>query len=994
MVTINFITMIAPWKNWCRLCANPNGGIPISSSCGNESYISEKIRKYLSISVSEEEKLSFLLCSRCCEKLSNFDDFVNQCMQVQVMFSTLCELIDDDVADDHRLHEIRKEFLPPDFEFNREKPTNHGVSLNISPNVKKRISVGKDLSPSKLRKMDDNQKDNISPPKLIGSEDKTEQFRESLQNFHKNGRIKPMPELRQDFSDENEILGDSLDSDFNEESFENLLDSEEAFRVLRNSGSETGFKMKDENKLNQSSFGSQEQSSRLESVQEMSSERCFEEGKILSKFSPVKLENLKPNGHVNSSDLHDLSNNLNTTCINSLSESDMNNFMCDDTEEDDAPDPVGGHSETKELRVNGSWKNLDEMKPKRRSCRKTITEQQPKVYDLHEMYVDDENESEEDLGEDSDWNVDEVPDEEGNGRRKKKKSKTVLKCDQCEKTFTRKALLESHAMSHMPKDQQPFVCCKCAKRFHCETLLKNHEKIHLPNEEKPVYPCPVCDKKFSRRSAVTAHTKAIHFGERPFVCHMCGNSFSSKATMQEHLTIHSDEEPWECTKCSKKFKTKYRLNIHLDTHRETPYSCPHCPLQLSTRRTLRMHLVVHRETKAYQCATCGKAFRRAKDLKGHQTLHSGRRPYSCPFCSRTFANGSNCRSHKRRMHPEELRLYEASLAGNNTVELANNSTPLELSSGETAGLGNHDIDEDANQSMKEDSQDSLLTVALDLQQPQILSDKSVLTTVDEDPVVTAADLTLAPLVTLSAAALPKLESDDSQIVVMNLTTQMNDPHDSMEAMSPLNLNIMSPMNLNMSSPLNLNISSPLNLNISSVLHSPTGRSQQSHSIQSQHHQHHNRYQQQHQPQQQTHITLQPMQPTSQHHQQLSHQSQVHHQMHQQNQQVPRSPVHLSTLQTSVNSPTIIHNLSSQTQLPAHLNNTVHHAPQIQTFIPLNQQGTMYSHHTPQEPASSAALVAAAAVAHSMSTSTSTSLPSFSGNLYVQHSMVYSRGTNM
>lgn len=82
-------------------------------------------------------------------------------------------------------------------------------------------------------------------------------------------------------------------------------------------------------------------------------------------------------------------------------------------------------------------------------------------------------------------------------------------------------------------------------------------------------------------------------------------------------------------------------------------------------------------------------------------------------------------------------------------------------------------EEDRNQSLKEDSQDSLLTeMALDLQQPQIITDKSGLTAVDEDPVVTAADLTLAPLVTLSST-LPKLEPDDSRLV-MNLTTQMHD----------------------------------------------------------------------------------------------------------------------------------------------------------------------------------------------------------------------------
>lgn len=162
------------------------------------------------------------------------------------------------------------------------------------------------------------------------------------------------------------------------------------------------------------------------------------------------------------------------------------------------------------------------------------------------------------------------------------------------------------------------------------------------------------------------------------------------------------------------------------------------------------------------------------------------------------------------MHPEELRLYEAALAGNGGIEAVNNSTPVETNSTNSNNLIAHpdlvsfliplphlscnftacavvensvqliildnlDVclqDEEGNHSMKEDSQDSLLTeMALDLQQPQILTVKSSLD-VHEDPEVTAADLTLAPLVTLSST-LPKLEPDDSRFV-MNLTTQMHD----------------------------------------------------------------------------------------------------------------------------------------------------------------------------------------------------------------------------
>lgn len=50
-------------------------------------------------------------------------------------------------------------------------------------------------------------------------------------------------------------------------------------------------------------------------------------------------------------------------------------------------------------------------------------------------------------------------------------------------------------ISHMPKDEQPYVCCKCAKRFHTSSLLKKHEKVHLPEEERFLDVCNICQKK-------------------------------------------------------------------------------------------------------------------------------------------------------------------------------------------------------------------------------------------------------------------------------------------------------------------------------------------------------------------------------------------------------------------------------------------------------------------------------------------------------------------
>lgn len=75
------------------------------------------------------------------------------------------------------------------------------------------------------------------------------------------------------------------------------------------------------------------------------------------------------------------------------------------------------------------------------------------------------------------------------------KTKFFCRCDTCSKTFNRRSLMCLHMISHMPKDEQPYVCCKCAKRFHTSSLLKKHEKVHLPEEERFLDVCNICQKK-------------------------------------------------------------------------------------------------------------------------------------------------------------------------------------------------------------------------------------------------------------------------------------------------------------------------------------------------------------------------------------------------------------------------------------------------------------------------------------------------------------------
>ncbi|XP_065086208.1 zinc finger protein 718-like [Ochlerotatus camptorhynchus] len=235
------------------------------------------------------------------------------------------------------------------------------------------------------------------------------------------------------------------------------------------------------------------------------------------------------------------------------------------------------------------------------------------------------------------------------------------RCDTCDTSFRTRSLYVLHLQNKHPDSKElSFACSACPKRFPSERKAKLHESVHLPSDQKLVHACKYCDKKFSKLVNVQAHIKAVHIGERPYICEECGKAFGTKGALKEHQITHSDDKPYQCAHCPKKFKNLPRLKTHEDIHNDTLYVCPHCGLQLNTKRTLKMHMVVHSDQKRFKCQYCGNEYKRSKALKNHLILHTGLRPYQCPFCEKTFANGSNCRSHKKKAHPMELAALEAS----------------------------------------------------------------------------------------------------------------------------------------------------------------------------------------------------------------------------------------------------------------------------------------------------------------------------------------------
>ncbi|XP_073831435.1 uncharacterized protein [Musca autumnalis] len=291
------------------------------------------------------------------------------------------------------------------------------------------------------------------------------------------------------------------------------------------------------------------------------------------------------------------------------------------------------------------------------------------------------------------------------------KDKSIIACNICGKTFTKRYSLRRHAIVH--DQNRGFPCKICTYVFKTEKMCnshmatthkvviikdgnieivgkENHFCIDNTNRERN----DSDDDKESIKEDVTekSELEKSDMGEieRPrraqkppkdgLPCNVCGKFFSDRKRLERHMPYHSMERQYACDICKYRFSTSGLLRQHIPRHANggdgtLVFKCPDCPRRFekkaslsshrrhthtanTTTKTVKQHLddflkkhsesAPSKDNQQFICTICQKQLSSKYTLTQHILMHRDEKPHVCNQCGKRFTAPHTLKDHMER----------------------------------------------------------------------------------------------------------------------------------------------------------------------------------------------------------------------------------------------------------------------------------------------------------------------------------------------------------
>uniref|UniRef100_A0A674N9Q2 Zinc finger protein 341 n=1 Tax=Takifugu rubripes TaxID=31033 RepID=A0A674N9Q2_TAKRU len=238
-----------------------------------------------------------------------------------------------------------------------------------------------------------------------------------------------------------------------------------------------------------------------------------------------------------------------------------------------------------------------------------------------------------------------------------------LKCNYCDKVFSKNFDLQQHIRSHT--GEKPFQCIVCGRPFAQKSNVKKHMQTHKVNKHSLIYFHMTLIAEFHppvQMESIQSHpgqanTKQIVVIDSSYQCQFCASKFKTYFQLKSHLTQHKGEQVYKCVlkSCSQTFQKLDQFLEHIRTHQEQlTYRCHLCGKMFPSLFELGIHQYSHsfcpqpntrKETSIYRCVKCQSRYSTQEALEQH--LLTASHNFPCPHCQKVFP----CERYFRRHLP-------------------------------------------------------------------------------------------------------------------------------------------------------------------------------------------------------------------------------------------------------------------------------------------------------------------------------------------------------